>query len=161
MSRNSATVVVRNFVDADVPQLLELMRSLAEFEGYADEFAVTEEVIRDRGLGKDPEFNALVAEHSSDPGELLGVAVYHFIPYTFDLRPDMVLKELFVAEHARSSGVGAELMTELAARGRAANSKRIKWLVLPDNVRAKRFYAELGASHDSLWETWTMCPDRN
>ena len=150
--------VVRDFVESDVPQLLELMISLAEFEGYVDEFAVTEEVLRARGLGDNPEFKALVAEDAGNPGVLLGMAVYYFIPYTFDLRPDIVLKELFVAETARSSGVGEALMLQLASRAKAANCKRLKWLVLPENVRAKRFYAALGATHDASWEAWSMNP---
>ncbi len=158
MSAINRTVVVRDFVDDDVPQLLELMVSLAEFEGYADQFAVTEDVLRERGLCDNPEFSVLVAEDAGKPGELLGMAVYYLIPYTFDLCPDMVLKELFVAESSRSAGVGEALMQELAARGRAVNCRSIKWLVLPENLRAKKFYSALGATHDSHWEAWSMNP---
>ncbi|HNP64258.1 MAG TPA: GNAT family N-acetyltransferase [Woeseiaceae bacterium] len=155
------TLVVRDFVEDDVSPLLELMLSLAEFEGYHEQFAVTESELRSRGLGDDPQFKALVAEYSGSPGKLAGMAVYYFVPYTFDLRPDLILKELFVADTVRSAGVGGALMQRLTSRARAANCRRIKWLVLPDNVRAKKFYTSLGAKHDSSWETWTMQLSRN
>ena len=151
-------LVVRDFVNDDVSQLLELMVSLAEFEGYDQQFAVTEDALRSRGLGDRAEFKALVAEYSTSPGELIGMAVYYFIPFTYDLRPDLILKELFVADMARSAGVGEALMKRLLSRARAADCERIKWLVLPDNHRAKQFYAALGAERDSSWETWTMNP---
>jgi hypothetical protein len=40
------TVKVRKAVESDIPSLLPLMRELAEFEKYAADFAVTEEVLR-------------------------------------------------------------------------------------------------------------------
>ena len=38
---------IRKAVEADIPNLLPLMRQLAEFEKYADDFAVTEHVLRE------------------------------------------------------------------------------------------------------------------
>ena len=40
---------IRKAVEADIPNLLPLMRQLAEFEKYADDFAVTEHVLHNRG----------------------------------------------------------------------------------------------------------------
>jgi hypothetical protein len=37
---------IRKAVGADIPKLLPLMRELAEFEKYAEDFAVTEAVLR-------------------------------------------------------------------------------------------------------------------
>jgi N-acetylglutamate synthase-like GNAT family acetyltransferase len=42
-------MVIRKATEADIPQLLRLMRELARFEKYADAFAVTEEVLREQG----------------------------------------------------------------------------------------------------------------
>jgi len=41
---------IRKAVEADIPNLLPLMRQLAEFEKYADDFAVTEHVLREQGF---------------------------------------------------------------------------------------------------------------
>lgn len=42
---------VRLAVPADVPVLIELMSALAEFEGYLDEFRVTEAELLARAFG--------------------------------------------------------------------------------------------------------------
>lgn len=156
MSEPALSLMVRPWQRDDAAQLLTLMQGLAEFEGYARDFAVNEQELLRRGLGDVPQFEALVAEREELPGTLLGAAVYYFVPYTFDLRPDLVLKELYIAEHARSMGVGQALMARLKFRAVEAGSKRIKWLVLPDNHRAKRFYEACGAKHDRDWENWSM-----
>ena len=148
------TFIIRNFEREDIPQLLELMIGLAEFEDYRDQFAVRERDLIDRGLGADPEFFAKVAV--SEDGSLLGMAVYYLVPYTYDLRPDLVLKELFVHTEARGVGVGQALMNELVETARSNNCKRIKWLVVATNDPAKRFYEALGGRHDEKWELWQL-----
>jgi hypothetical protein len=41
---------IRRAVKADLPNLLPLMFGLAEFEKYADGFAITEEVLHEQGF---------------------------------------------------------------------------------------------------------------
>ncbi len=61
---------IRKAVEADVCNLLPLMRELAEFEKYANDFAVTEEVLREQGFRRSPpDFYCLIAESG---GELVG-----------------------------------------------------------------------------------------
>ena len=55
-----------------------------------------------------PEFFAWVAELD---GALVGYAVIYVIPFTFDLRPTVVLKELFIEEAARGREFGHGLMS--------------------------------------------------
>lgn len=145
---------IRRATPGDVPVLLALMRELAAFERYLDRFAVTEAELLRRGFPAtgEPEFFALVAE---DPaGRLVGYAVYHFIPFTYDLRPTLVLKELFVRETVRSAGVGVALLDRLLAVARSHGCGLIKWAVLPENERAKAFYRRWGGSPDPQWEYW-------
>ncbi len=54
--------MIRRAVASDAPQLLSLMRGLARFEGYDDRFAVTVEVLLERG------FCASTARLSSSAG---------------------------------------------------------------------------------------------
>jgi len=61
---------IRKAVEADVCNLLPLMRELAEFKKYANDFAVTEEVLREQGFRRSPpDFYCLIAESG---GELVG-----------------------------------------------------------------------------------------
>ena len=153
MSRVIADFQVRPFQAADVPQLLELMQGLAVFEGYVEQFAVTARELVVHGL-EGARFGALVA---AEPGHrLLGMAVHYRIPWTYDLKPTLVLKELFVAERARSRGVGRALMAAVVGEARRIGAPRLKWTVLPGNAAAREFYSAQGGRVESEWEPWIL-----
>lgn len=145
--------MIRRAQASDASQLLSLMRGLARFEGYDDRFAVTVHALIERGFSphRPPEFTAWVAELD---GALVGYAVIYVIPYTFDLRPTVVLKELFIDEAARGRNIGHDLMTAVIEHARSLNARLVRWQVLPDNEPAKRFYRLHGAAMDADWENW-------
>jgi ribosomal protein S18 acetylase RimI-like enzyme len=151
--------MIRRAIAADAPQLLSLMRGLAQFEGYDDRFAVTVDALLERGFSpqRPPEFLSWVAEID---GKLLGYAVIYVIPFTFDLRPTLVLKELFIDSTARGRNLGHGLMQAVIEHGRSVNARLIRWQVLPDNQPAKGFYRQHGARADADWENWFLDLDR-
>jgi GNAT superfamily N-acetyltransferase len=151
--RHGVSVVVRPGERRDVPEMLVLMRALAVFEGYIERFRVTEADLIEHGFGSAPRFGAFVAEHA---GKIVGIAVHYQIPWTFDLKPTVILKELFVAEDARGRGVGHALFDRLRAHAVEIGAARVSWTVLADNDPAKRFYEGVGGAPDSIWEPWTM-----
>jgi diamine N-acetyltransferase len=130
------------------------MRELAEFEGYSERFAVTEADLVSRGLHAraDRQFSAWVA----DDGGLQGYAVVYVVPFTFDLRPTVVLKELFVASNARQRGLGRQLLATVIDYAKSIGARLVRWQVLPSNGDAKRFYASLGGAFDAHWENWQL-----
>jgi GNAT superfamily N-acetyltransferase len=144
---------VRPFEERDAPRMLVLMRGLASVERYRDRFRVTERDLIAHGLCDLPRFGAFVAEHG---GEVIGVAAHYEVPWTFDLRPVVVLKELFVAEDARGLGVGQALFRRLMVHAANLGATRVVWTVLPDNSAARRFYASAGGAPDTAWEHWTL-----
>lgn len=147
--------VIRQAVAADAGALLALMRELARFEGYADRFVVTAPDLVERGLapGGPAQFTAFVAE--SDTG-LVGYAVVVETPFTFDLRPTLTLKELYVREDARGTCAGSALFERVLAHGRARGAGRLKWDVLPANEPARAFYRRAGGAPDPDWERWLL-----
>ncbi len=150
---HASPLTVRPFDRQDVADVLRLMRDLAVFEGYIDEFRVTERDLIEHGLGDNPRFGVLVADLG---GRAVGIAVHYIIPWTYDLKPTLVLKELFVDETARSLGAGAALIDALKRRAAAIGAPRIEWSVLASNDAAKRFYRRQGAKLDAIWEPWTL-----
>ncbi len=148
---------VRKAVEADVPNLLPLMRQLAVFEKYADAFAVTEEVVREQGFRRSPpDFYCFVAE---ERGELIGFLVYYFVPFTYRARPNIIIKELFVADRHRSKGTGELLMKAVAKEAERAGCGMIKWYVAKWNLRSIQFYERLGARIDHDWHEFQMSED--
>lgn len=147
-----SAVTVRDFHAGDILALLSLMRALAVFEGYDRQFAVTADDLATHGLGPDPLFGAKVAVSAG--GDLVGMAVHHTIRWTYDRRPTLVLKELYVCEDWRGAGVGHALMQAVASHACTIDAPRLHWLVLPDNQSAMRFYRSLGGEPVAGWQSW-------
>ena len=145
---------VRRATAADVAPLLASMRALAVFEGYDAQFRVSTTDLLQRGLdgSSAPEFTALVAEDGR--GELCGHAVLLVTPFTYDLRPTGVLKELYVAATHRRQGVAEALLMAVEAEARGLGAGRLRWLVLPGNAPAQRLYRRFGGAPDAAWESW-------
>lgn len=86
------TIHIRHFTRDDVPQLPPLMKELAIFEDYIDDFKVTEENIIKLVLSEKPIFKSLVVV---DDKEMLGYCDYYSIAFTYNLKPHVILKELY------------------------------------------------------------------
>lgn len=151
---NIETCRIRAAAADDAESLIPMMRALAVFEGYDDRFAVNAQDLVVRGLGKGSrsEFHAMVAEIEGIG--LAGYVVFMVVPFTYDLRPTLVLKELYVDGRYRRWGLGRRLFEAVRGYAAGVEAGRIRWLVLPSNVPAKRLYAACGGRPDTAWETW-------
>lgn len=142
---------IRKAVESDSEKVWPLMKELAIFEHYIDSFAITPEVVRQKGFQKNPpDFYCIVAD-DIETDKIAGMLVYYFIPYTAQNRPAIYMKELYVEEMYRSKGVGRELMAALREEARLNNCGQIKWTVAPWNDASKRFYEDLGARENRDW----------
>jgi GNAT superfamily N-acetyltransferase len=144
---------VREARAEDAPALLALMRELARFEDYLEDFAVDEGQLLAHAFGPQPQCRIYVAEAS---GQLLGYAVTQELVFTYDLRPTVRLKELYVAPNARSQGLGEQLLAAVSRWAMARGAGRLKWDVLAGNQHAERFYQRLGGRPDTKWIAYTM-----
>ena len=96
------TLEIRKAVESDIPSLLPLMRELAEFEKYSKDFAISEEVLREQGFRRSPpDFHCLIAQDGSD---LVGFLVYYFVPFTYRAKPNLIVKELYIAGSTSQQG---------------------------------------------------------
>ena len=142
-------VIIRKAVQADSDALWELMRQLAVFEKYIDQFAITPDSLRYSGFRKDPpDFYAFIAEAA---GVLAGMLVYYFLPFTAQNRPAIYMKELYVDPAYRGAKLGQQLMQALRLEAERLNCCQIKWTVAPWNEAAIRFYERLGAKENTEW----------
>lgn len=148
-------LIIRPAIRDDCASLLGLMRGLAKFEGYIDDFCVTQSALETRGFPETgaPEFYAIVAEQEN---QVIGMLAYYFIPFTYDLRPTLFIKELFIDPTARNNGAGDALFQAVREAAKRQHCGRIKWDVLHNNTAAKRFYERQGARQDSIWRGYFL-----
>ena len=145
----------------DLPNVLRLMQQLAEFEDYINDFNVDLAYLEKHLCKQDSAkqdsakqaFEVLVARQA---GSAVGMLVFYTLPFTYDLKPWFMMKELIVDPTHRSSGVGKALMSRLATVGAARGVSKIRWDVLKANADAKRFYELLGAEHQADWELYSL-----
>ena len=148
-------MLIRDAKLEDCSQLLQLMHGLAEFEGYLDDFKVTLADLQQRGFptNGEAEFAAIVAD---DGTQLRGMVVYYLIPFTYDLRPTLFLKEVYVDASARNQRVGEKLFAATIRRAKQLGCGRIKWDVLASNTAAQRFYQRQGGQPDRRWQGYVL-----
>ena len=146
-------MIVREAEPQDVPELLELMKALARFENYIDDFAVTEAAILRNGFGPDALFKAFVAQGKN---LLIGMAITYPVLWTYTLKPKLVLKELFICDNARGEGVGRALIAQVKNHAIRIGADEISWTVMAGNEKAEAFYRQMGGQPDSKWLNWVL-----
>jgi len=149
-----APIKIRKAGESDIPSLLPLMRELAEFEKYSKDFAITDAVLREQGfLRSPPDFHCLIAEEGST---LVGFLVYYFVPFTYRAKPNLIIKELYIADRHRGRGIGRKLMKAVARQAQETSCGMIKWWVAKWNERGVDFYKRLGATIDNEWHEFQL-----
>ena len=138
----------------DAEALIGMMRALAAFEGYLPRFRVTARDLPARAFGPGAQCGILVAQ--GEEGQLAGYAVWLVQAFTYDLRPTVTLKELFVDPAYRSRGIAADLLAGVRREAERIGAGQITWLVLPTNEGAKRLYRRFGGTPDPDWEHWRL-----
>ena len=139
---------IRQAGEEDVPEILELIKALAEFENLSDEVVATEELLKKKLFGINSPAEVQIAH---DKNKTLGFALYFRTFSTFLGRPGIYLEDLYVRESARGKGVGEALLRRLAKRTREIGGRRLEWSVLNWNEMAIKFYLKIGASPLDEW----------
>ncbi len=78
------------------------------------------------------------------------------MPFTYRAKPNLLIKELYVADGCRSKGVGKLLMKAVAKEAEEAGCGMIKWYVAKWNERGVQFQKRLGATIDPNWHEFQM-----
>ena len=139
--------VLRPVRRADLPQLLQLIGDLAEFERLTHLVECTLERLDEALFRPDASVAALLAWPKPASGDAAaGFALYFYNYSTFLGRRGLYLEDLYVRPEYRGRGCGTLLLTALAHRAQALGCGRFEWSVLDWNSPAQRFYQSLGAS---------------
>jgi GNAT superfamily N-acetyltransferase len=131
-----------------VPELLRLIRGLAEYEKLAHMAVGTEAQLKDALFGARPAAEALMAERA---GRAVGFALFFTTFSTFLCKPGIYLEDLFVEPGHRGSGIGKALLRRLARLAAERDCGRLEWRVLDWNAPSIAFYKSLGAQLMPEW----------
>jgi GNAT superfamily N-acetyltransferase len=151
------SVSVRPAVAGDVPEILAMIRELAEFEREPDAVEASEALIETALFGPRPAAFAHMA--TADDGTAVGFALWFLNFSTWRGRHGIYLEDLYVRPAARGSGAGRALLTELARICVARGYGRLEWWVLDWNADAHAFYGRLGAVPMDEWTVWRLTGD--
>jgi GNAT superfamily N-acetyltransferase len=139
---------LRRGVEADLPQVLGLIRELAEYEKAPEAVTNTLAAMQRDGFGPAPIFGFFVLENPT--AEIIGLALFYTAYSTWKGRM-LYLEDLVVTEAARRGGWGRLLFDAVVAEARTTGAVRLKWQVLNWNEPAIGFYKKLGATIEDEW----------
>jgi ribosomal protein S18 acetylase RimI-like enzyme len=140
---------IEQATERDVPLLLTLIKSLAEYERLAHAVVATEDTLRDSLFVKRAA-EAVIGYVGDEPA---GFALFFQTFSTFVGVPGMYLEDIFVEPKWRRRGLGEALLARLARIAVERGYGRIEWSVLDWNELAIAFYQKLGAQS---MDDWTM-----
>jgi GNAT superfamily N-acetyltransferase len=144
----SAAFAIRAAQRADVPDLLRLIRGLAEYEKLAHMAVGTAPLLEASLFGPRPAAEALIAQRD---GSAVGFALFFTTFSTFLCKPGLYLEDVFVEPEHRGLGIGKALLARLAQLAVERDCGRLEWRVLDWNQPSIDFYRSLGASLLPEW----------
>jgi GNAT superfamily N-acetyltransferase len=147
------TLEIREARESDVPQILQFIRDLAEYEKLAHLVVASEEQLHATLFGSSPFAEVLIAEEDGTPA---GFALFFHNYSTFLAQPGIYLEDLFVKPEYRGRGYGKALLARLAQIARERNCGRVEWAVLDWNEPSIAFYKSLGARPMEEWRTFRL-----
>tara|TARA_B100000900_G_scaffold91255_1_gene74577 strand:+ start:1083 stop:1559 length:477 start_codon:yes stop_codon:yes gene_type:complete len=138
---------IRKGIKKDLPQVLALIKELADYEKSLHQVDVTLEQLEKDGFDGHPHYYLLVAEEKE---EIIGVCFY-FIRYSTWKGKVLFLEDFVVKEEYRRKGIGGMLFEETIRIANKENMDGLHWQVLDWNTPALNFYKKYNASISSAW----------
>lgn len=128
--------------------IAELFEELDRFYGETvlEPFDDRVQQIKEALFGEPPAAYALLAWEGA---ELVGVACYSFLWPAVRVTRSLFLKELYVAQAYRRTGVGNLLMDGLIDIAKRHNCSRVEWMTDLGNRNAQDFYEARGVEVDT------------
>jgi GNAT superfamily N-acetyltransferase len=175
MSDSPAVGRIRPATPADVPEILAMIRDLADYERSLHEVETTEDQLVALLFGGTPEAPGVAAttpngapaayahvvEHlDADHGTALGAFALWFLnTSTWTGTHGIYLEDLYVRPELRGSNYGKRLLRALGQVCVERGYRRLEWWVLDWNEPALGFYRSIGAAPMDEWTVQRVTGD--
>ena len=138
---------IRKGVKGDLPDVLTLIKELAEYEKALDCVKITLEELEDDGFGDHPWYWFLVAESNNT---IIGMSFY-FIRYSTWNGKYLYLEDFVINKEYRQQGIGSLLFEATIQICKDENLNGMTWQVLDWNSPAIKFYEKYNADISTEW----------
>ena len=142
---------IRRAEPGDVPEILAMVRELADYEKAPDEAIATEAQFTAALFGARPAVFAYVIDDDPGAGTLIGFAIYFLNFSTWLGVHGIYLEDLYVRPQFRGRGYGKQLLATLARECVDNGYGRFEWWVLDWNEPALEVYRSIGAIPMAEW----------
>jgi GNAT superfamily N-acetyltransferase len=139
-------------VEADLPELLPLVRAYCDFY----EVAPTDDALRavSRALIADPDGEGVQLIARNEQTEAVGFATVYWSWDTLLATRSGIMHDLFVLPSARGTGVADLLIEACIDECRRHGAAKLGWQTARDNTRAQAVYERVGATRDEWVDYW-------
>ena len=140
-------MIIRKGVKKDIPQVLDLIKELAEFENAPDQVTNTIERLENDGFGNQPVYDLFVAESEN---KIIGMAITYFRYSTWKGK-NLYIEDLIINKKFRREGIGLKIFEELKKFAKNTYCVGISLQVLDWNKIGINFYKKLNMKFDKEW----------
>jgi len=145
---------IRPAAPPDVPVIVSLIRTLAEYEKAAPgALSLDENLLHDALFGPRPAVEGLIAALDN---AVAGYALFFHNFSSWRGKRGVFLEDLFVRPEHRGQGIGKALFAELTRIARDRGCARLEWMVLDWNRTAIDFYRSQGAEPLDDWTVFRV-----
>ena len=157
MDFKRTTMKIRFATKEDVPAILHLIKSIADYEKLLHEVTATEEILYDSLFVKQAA-EVLLGEKD---GKIIGFALFFHNFSTFTGKRGLYLEDLYMLPEYRHLGFGKQFFAELMKIARERNCGRMEWICLDWNTPAIQFYKEnIGATSLDDWTLYRLSEEQ-
>ncbi len=143
-------IKIRPALFEDMPDLLRMIKELAEFEKLAHEVSADVKKLAATLLSPHSSAEAVFIEVDD---RKVGFALFFSTYSTFLAQSGIYLEDLYIQSAHRGQGYGRCLLAHIAQLAIKRKCGRVEWSVLDWNEKALKFYRSAGAEAMSAWTT--------
>jgi GNAT superfamily N-acetyltransferase len=140
-------MVIRHGKKDDLPQVLDLIKELAEYERALHEVTNTVARLEADGFGPQPLYGLFVAD--SRP-RIVGLSLFYWRYSTWKGKR-LYLEDIVVTQTERGKGIGKKLFERTLQHALQENCTGMMWQALHWNEPALRFYRQYNCRFDNEW----------
>jgi GNAT superfamily N-acetyltransferase len=145
---------IERVTEADLPELLPLMRGYCDFYNVSptDEALLT----LSRTLLENPAHGGVqLIARNADDGAAIGFATIYWSWSTSSAARIGVMNDLYVTDSARGRGLADELIAGCTAQCVTRGAVELEWCTAPDNYRAQSVYDRIGGRRER-WINYSL-----